>query len=62
MISPIQGNASWLPASHASQVTSPEIPGEVENDGDRDDVAGPVKAMGSWSLPAHMGSKINTLA
>ena len=62
MISSIQGSASWLPASHASQVASPEVPGEMENDGDRDDVAGSAKTTGSWSFPGHMGNKINTLA
>lgn len=60
MISSIQGNASWLPASHASQVSSPEVRGDMENDGDRDDVSGAAAA--SWSLPAHVGNRINTLA
>jgi hypothetical protein len=62
MISPIQGNASWLPASHASQVSSREMPGEMEHDGDSDDVAGAVKSTAAWSQPRHMGSRINTLA
>ena len=62
MISSIHGNAGWLPASHASQVASPEVPGEMENDGDRDDAARPVNAAGSQGLPGHMGNRINTLA
>ncbi len=62
MISSIQGYASGLPASHAAQAASPEVAGEAENDGDRDDVAGAVKAMSPGMFPAHVGSKINTLA
>ncbi len=62
MISPIQGNAGWLPASHASQVSSPEVPGEMEHDGDSDDGAGAVRAPASGSFPGYMGAKINTLA
>ncbi len=63
MISSIQSSAGWLPASHASQVPSPEVRGEVENDGDGDDVSGSLKATAaSRSLPAYMGNKINTLA
>jgi hypothetical protein len=62
MISSIHGNAGWLPASHASQVSSSEVPGERENDGDSDDVAGRAKAAASGGFPGYMGNKINTLA
>ncbi len=61
MISSIQGNAGWLPAGHASPVSSPEVRGEIENDGDSDDVAGSVKAA-SRRFPESMGNRINTLA
>jgi len=63
MISSIQSSAGWLPASHAPQVSPPEVRGEVENDGDGDDVSGSVKAAAaSRSLPAYLGNRINTLA
>jgi hypothetical protein len=62
MISSIHGNASWLPASHASQVASREVPGEMEHDGDRDDIAGAVKTTSASSFPGYVGTKINTLA
>ena len=57
MISSVHGNAGWLPASHASQVASPEVPGEMENDGDRDDAARRVNAAGSQSLPRAYGKQ-----
>jgi hypothetical protein len=62
MVSSIQNSASWLPASHASQVSSPEGPGEMEHDGDQDDGARSVNAVAVQSYPRHMGNKVNTLA
>ncbi len=62
MISSVQGSPGWLPANHASQVSAPEVPGEMENDGDSDDVAPAVKAPANRSFPEHMGNRINTLA
>jgi hypothetical protein len=62
MVSSIQNNASWLPASHASQVSSREVPGEAEHDGDGDDGVRSVNTVASWSYPRHMGNMVNTLA
>jgi len=62
MISSINGNAGWLPANHASHVASPEVRGEMENDGDSDDVAPAAKAPASGGFPGYMGNRINTLA
>ncbi len=62
MISSIPSNAGWLPAGHAPHVSLPEVPGETENDGDRDDVAGSAKARASSNFSEYVGNKINTLA
>jgi len=62
MISSINGNAGWLPPHQAAQVASHEVPGEMENDGDRDDVAATAKAPASGGFPGFMGNRINTLA
>jgi hypothetical protein len=62
MVSSIQNNASGLPASHASQVSSLEVPGEAEHDGDRDDGVRSANAVAATSYPLHMGNKVNTLA
>ncbi len=62
MIPSIQGNAGWLPTNHAPQVAARETPGEIENDGDSDDVAGSVKAPVSRNLPGYLGGRIDTLA
>jgi len=62
MVSSIQGNSSWLQTSHSQQATSPEVRGEVENDGDSDDAAGAVKPASSRALPEYLGNKLNTLA
>ncbi|HUI71766.1 MAG TPA: hypothetical protein VL354_14700 [Spirochaetia bacterium] len=62
MISSIQSNATWLPASHSSQVSRPEVLGDHENDGDSDDVAAAGKPAASQSFPLYMGNRINTLA
>ena len=62
MISSIQGNAGWLPASHAPQVSAPEMAGERERDGDADDSVRAVKAGPAAQLPPFMGRRIDTLA
>ena len=62
MISSVQGSAGWAPASHAPQVAAAETRGEIENDGDSDDVAASVKAPASRILPSYLGGRIDTLA
>ncbi len=62
MVSSIHGNAGWPPASHPAQVGSRETLGEIENDGDSDDVAGAVKATAPKGLPEYLGSRVDTLA
>ena len=62
MISSIQGNAGWTPTSRAPQVAASETRGEIENDGDRDDVARSVRAPASRILPSYLGGRIDTSA
>ena len=62
MISSIQGNAGGLPATAVLQVGSGEVPGEMEHDGDMDEVASTPKATAAWSPPTHLGKRIDTLA